>query len=994
MLFSIPGLNVFSEESHVHIGEWVPVTEASCTTDGQQKMICTVCGETVFEPIPAGHLWKTEYTVDIKPTYALPGKQSIYCAVCGEKKENSTTDIPALPLSTPEVSVKGDGYDQFQISWTPVTGAEQYRIYRKAEAADWISGEQDWKSIATVPADELHLTDTDVFCGVSYSYAVSAVCGENEGTRSAAATAKTSLSVPEIAAVANSYHEATLTWAPVDGATGYRLYRKTESGGWKRIQDLQGNMAVTYTDASCLWKTAYRYTVRAFREQNGARGYSNYSRTGTTITTAQVVPSVKTVSSYSKINIQWNQISGAEGYRVYRRTASSSWRRITTLSGGDTLQFSDKTANYGTLYFYTVRAYHMSDGEMILSAYNPDGTKGRVFLNTPSLKSVSAKSYSKIQIDWTPVAGASGYYLYRKTEGGCWKRIQAIAGQATSSYTDASALTGIPYRYTVKAYRTVSGKTYYSAYDKTGLSAITSLSTPALKSAASAAYNKIKITWTTVAGADGYYLYRKTAGGSWKRMQTLKGQTVSSAVDSTAVTGTSYLYTVKAYRMVNGNPVYSAYDKSGIQGTAKLSRPTLQSAASADYYKIKLTWKAVPGASGYQVYRSSSETGTYAFVKTVGGNSSTSFTDTGLACGTTYYYKTRAYRTIDGVRVYSGFSSVLSAKPLLAQASAKAVSGGYDRVKVTWSQVRGASGYQIYRKTSKTGSYSALKEITDAETLSFTDTTCICGKTYYYCVRAYRMVNGKKIYGKFSSAASAKPVPSKPAVTAKSAGYDRIRISWKEVCGASGYQVYRASSKDGSYRLLKTLKGAAALSYTNTGLLHRTPYYYKVRAYRTVGDSVIYGTWSGILSAKPISVPDDTITGTSGTATGSLTWPTPRFTWLSSYWGDGRGHKGIDIAGASIYGTSIVAADGGIVKSVNRYDSWGGGYGYYVVIDHGNNYTTMYAHCSKVSVQEGQKVTKGQCIAKVGSTGDSSGPHLHFEIRYQGTALDPMKFYN
>lgn len=67
-------------------------------------------------------------------------------------------------------------------------------------------------------------------------------------------------------------------------------------------------------------------------------------------------------------------------------------------------------------------------------------------------------------------------------------------------------------------------------------------------------------------------------------------------------------------------------------------------------------------------------------------------------------------------------------------------------------------------------------------------------------------------------------------------------------------------------------------------------------------------------------------------------------------------------------------------------------YGSYVLIDHGGGYQTMYAHCSSVLVKPGQKVTKGQVIAKVGNTGRSTGAHLHFEIRINGKATNPLAF--
>lgn len=128
------------------------------------------------------------------------------------------------------------------------------------------------------------------------------------------------------------------------------------------------------------------------------------------------------------------------------------------------------------------------------------------------------------------------------------------------------------------------------------------------------------------------------------------------------------------------------------------------------------------------------------------------------------------------------------------------------------------------------------------------------------------------------------------------------------------------------------------------------------------------------------------------TGTGRFTWPCPGVTKITSYWGDGRNHQALDIAGAGAFGKTIVASDSGTVIRTNT-SGWGGGYGSYVMIDHGNGYSTMYAHCSSVSVSVGQRVNKGQAIARIGSTGDSSGPHLHFEVRRNGVKINPLQFF-
>ena len=136
--------------------------------------------------------------------------------------------------------------------------------------------------------------------------------------------------------------------------------------------------------------------------------------------------------------------------------------------------------------------------------------------------------------------------------------------------------------------------------------------------------------------------------------------------------------------------------------------------------------------------------------------------------------------------------------------------------------------------------------------------------------------------------------------------------------------------------------------------------------------------------------------GGSVTGTGSFTWPCPSCTYITSRvgnrWhpvtGKWKYHSGLDI-GAS-YGATIVAADGGTVTiaGVN------GGYGNCVMIDHGNGYYTLYGHMSSIAVSLGQTVSKGATIGYVGSTGVSTGPHLHFEIRQGTTILDPENWFS
>ncbi len=128
------------------------------------------------------------------------------------------------------------------------------------------------------------------------------------------------------------------------------------------------------------------------------------------------------------------------------------------------------------------------------------------------------------------------------------------------------------------------------------------------------------------------------------------------------------------------------------------------------------------------------------------------------------------------------------------------------------------------------------------------------------------------------------------------------------------------------------------------------------------------------------------ITGIKITGTGIYSWPVAGG-YISSYMGDGRGHKGIDIAAP--YGTTIFAAEEGVVTKVQKIKY---GYGYNFYIQHNDGTLTHYAHCSAIYVSVGQKVIKGEPVAAVGSTGQSTGNHLHFEVIKNGVFKNPLDY--
>ena len=144
-----------------------------------------------------------------------------------------------------------------------------------------------------------------------------------------------------------------------------------------------------------------------------------------------------------------------------------------------------------------------------------------------------------------------------------------------------------------------------------------------------------------------------------------------------------------------------------------------------------------------------------------------------------------------------------------------------------------------------------------------------------------------------------------------------------------------------------------------------------------VSEVVVVGTAKSAASAKQKEAAHNA----------GFKFPLPAGSWrVSSYYGDGRNHKGVDLCANR--GTSIYAvADGTVVRS-----GWNGAYGYCVIIDHGNGIRTLYAHASQLCINAGESVSAGQVIALVGTTGQSTGNHLHFEVSVNGNRIDPAPY--
>jgi fibronectin type 3 domain-containing protein len=331
--------------------------------------------------------------------------------------------------------------------------------------------------------------------------------------------------------------------------------------------------------------------------------------------------------SASSIQITWNGMSSANNYTVYR--AASSDGAYISAGSSSTASYTDTGLSANTGYYYKISA-NGDGGESDQSAYASATTQ----IAVPTGVSAAALSSSSIQIMWNSVSGAVSYTVYRSgSSSGTYTSVSI--GSATS-YTDTSVSGGAIYYYKVSA-TGANGAGAQSAY----VSAITLPVTPTGVSATALSFSSIQIVWNAVSGAASYALYR--SGDSGGAYTFLGSSSTASYTDTSLNSSATYYYKVEAVNTA-GTSEQSAYVSATTQAAPVLYPPSEFGAIPVSG-GIRLFWNAVPGASGYTVYRAASVNGAYASIAT--NITGTIYLDS-VSGKTVYYYKVATINS-DGI---------------------------------------------------------------------------------------------------------------------------------------------------------------------------------------------------------------------------------------------------------------------------------------------------------------------------------------------------------
>lgn len=204
--------------------------------------------------------------------------------------------------------------------------------------------------------------------------------------------------------------------------------------------------------------------------------------------------------------------------------------------------------------------------------------------------------------------------------------------------------------------------------------------------------------------------------------------------------------------------------------------------------------------------------------------------------------------TVITVTSLNGVTATLTIKVTpKAVTDLKAIPKSTASIDLSWTGT-GANSYYVYRATSKSGTY---KKVGTSTSTSYTDKGLTKGKKYYYKVVGYYSSEGSTVKSGDSNIASASATaPTPTTIKAVKAKSGSAKVTWSKSTGATGYVVYMATSKNGTYKSVKTVTSASTLSYTKSGLTKGKTYYFKVRAYVTVNGSKVYSPYTTIVSVK------------------------------------------------------------------------------------------------------------------------------------------------
>jgi titin len=674
---------------------------------------------------------------------------------------NELNATPALVPLPPTLDSATPGNAQVVLNWRAPTddgGAPiiQYKVYRGTS-----TGGEVW--LITL-GSVLNYTNTGLANGVTYYYKVSAVNAIGEGPQSSevSATPVTVPTAPLNLAALGSVERIVLSWQipENDGGsaiTGYMVFRATTSGGQDAVLIAITNATTrTYADTEIVPNVHYFYIVKALNQV----GESDPSNEDSTFSVAAQVPSPPTDLNARACDgfviLTWNAStsvgsSSIIGYQVYRGASSDAVTLNIVSTDAGTLTYKDSAVTNGETYLYAVKAINGEGASSFSGMVSATPTEPSAPTAPQNLTAAGYDGYVLVTWEAPFASGTSpitGYDVYRSNDSISEGSIIGQVPAATMTYNDSTVTNYVTYYYTLKAVNLV------------GASPASNMAqaTPSVEGIAPGAptgldatghEGSVLLTWNAPSNAGSgivdYLIFRASiSGGQGAPLATVPGS-VLSYEDIAVEIGVIYYYTVKASNFHGTSAVSNEGSASATEVPPGTPTVPQDFEAMPGHGMVNLTWAAPvnPGISpitGYNIYRGDVP-GTLSLLANVTG---TSYTDTGVEPGQTYYYQVLAVSVAGEGAPTTEIMVALSANLPSPPRNLTTVVG-VGKITLTWQAPfddggSSITGYKVYRQGAE-GNFN-LMDTLGADSTSYVDATGTVGTTYTYYVVAIN-VNGQ-----------------------------------------------------------------------------------------------------------------------------------------------------------------------------------------------------------------------------------------------------------
>jgi fibronectin type 3 domain-containing protein len=506
----------------------------------------------------------------------------------------------------------------------------------------------------------------------------------------------------------------TLTWTASQGAEWYQVKRSRRSHHefWR----VAYTRKTTFTDTHVTNGRTYFYVVSAANRERHSENSNEVSATPTSgsVTVPATPAGLTATAGNGQVALSWSASSGATSYHVKRSTNSGG--PYTQVSAPTGTSFTDTGLTNGTAYFYVVSAVNAA-GESANSAQASATPK----LPIPAVPTglTATGGNQQVALSWSASSGATSYHVKRATTSG-GPYTQIIAPTATN-FTDTGLTNGTTYFYVVSAVN-ASGESANS--NQASATPRAPVPTVPVGLSATGGNQQASLSWTASSGATSYNVKRSTSGTG--PFTTVGSPTANSFINTGLADSTTYFYVVSA---VNASGESANSTAASATTTTPLPAAPTGVSATGGNQQIVVSWSSVSGATGYKVKRATSSSGPYTVVATP---MITSFTDTNVSDGTTYFYLVSAINSA-GEGADSTQVSAATLPPPPAAPTGLAATAGDQQVALSWNASTGATSYNVKRSTTTGGPYSL---VTSSTATHISDTGLTNGTTYFYVVSA------------------------------------------------------------------------------------------------------------------------------------------------------------------------------------------------------------------------------------------------------------------